>query len=411
LRFLVINLRSPVLFHGWSLRILTTGAGATLFYVVSRRTSIILGEKRAQEAKFDSFAGLSDLFSRVGRLPGLYTATGTLLVTLLLWHETANAAVALAWGLFGLVLAEAGDALLDRPLRAQGHILLALSFVRVFIADLNVTTRLGHVSARLVTVLLLAVIYYIAANQASKETPRRRTVFLWFGTAALTALARFELSAPWVTVAWAGFAVALYLLGNRLANKTLVHQAYTLTFLAATRCAFDNFYQTRPVWFTNERTVTVVLASLAFYLLFALSWRTKSRAKPVAAPGEVTAKKPGRIRAAINFLDAYPQHLFFFVPTILLTVLLSLEARRSYLTAVWGVEGLIVFLAVFKLDERAYRWFSLILFLLCVGRILVVDVWTFDALGRIVSFIALGGVLLLVSFFYARHREILRRVL
>jgi hypothetical protein len=200
------------------------------------------------------------------------------------------------------------------------------------------------------------------------------------------------------------------LLGNRLAIRTFIHQAYALTLFAGVRCAFDNFYQTRPIWFTNERTVTVVTASLAFYLLFVFSWKIKGRAKPTAA-GEIAAKKPGRLRAIMNFVDAYPHHLFFFVPTILLTVLLSLEARRSYLTAAWGVEGLIVFLAVFKLEERAYRWFSLILFLLCVGRIVVVDVWTFDALGRIVSFIALGGVLLLVSFFYARHREILRRVL
>jgi hypothetical protein len=399
------------LLHGWSLRTLTIGAGAALFYVVSRRTSLVLDTDETHEGKFDSFAGLRDLFTRAGHLPGLYTGTGTLLVTLLLWHEATNAAVALAWGLFGLTLAEAGHALPDRPLRTQGHILLALSFARIFIADLNSTTRIGPVSARLITVLLLTVVYYVAADQASEDSPRMRTALLWFGTAALAALGRFELATPWVAVAWAGFAVALYLLGNRFATKTLVHQAYVLTLLAGARCAFDNFYQTRPFWITNERTITVVIASLAFYLLFTVSWQRKDRGTPVTAVGEITAKKPGRFRAVVNFLDAYPQHLFFFVPTILLTVLLSLEARRSYLTAAWGVEGLIVFLAVFKLEERAYRWFSLILFLLCVGRILVVDVWTFDALGRIVSFIALGGVLLLVSFFYARHREILRRVL
>jgi uncharacterized membrane protein len=92
-------------------------------------------------------------------------------------------------------------------------------------------------------------------------------------------------------------------------------------------------------------------------------------------------------------------------------VLLSLEVRRGFLTAAWGLEALIVFLGVLKLDERAYRWFSLILFLLCVGRIIAVDVWNLDALGRIVSFMGLGAALLAVSFLYARHREILRRVL
>ena len=36
---------------------------------------------------------------------------------------------------------------------------------------------------------------------------------------------------------------------------------------------------------------------------------------------------------------------------------------------------------------------------------------TLDALGRIISFIGLGAALLVISFLYARHREILRRVL
>ena len=112
-----------------------------------------------------------------------------------------------------------------------------------------------------------------------------------------------------------------------------------------------------------------------------------------------------------SLIETHPEHLFFFVPTILLTVLLSLEVRRSFLTAAWGLEALIVFLAVMKLDERTYRWFSLLLLLLCVGRIVTVDVWTLDALGRIVSFMALGAALLGVSFLYARHRETFRRVL
>jgi uncharacterized membrane protein len=53
----------------------------------------------------------------------------------------------------------------------------------------------------------------------------------------------------------------------------------------------------------------------------------------------------------------------------------------------------------------------LLLFVLCVGRIVTVDVWNLDALGRIASFMGLGAALLAVSFLYAKHREILRRVL
>jgi Predicted membrane protein (DUF2339) len=154
--------------------------------------------------------------------------------------------------------------------------------------------------------------------------------------------------------------------------------------------------------------VTVTACALLVYVLFAAA----KLAKRERDPKDGSDKPQDRgLRYAWRSIETYPQHLFFFVPTILLTILVSLEVRRGFLTAAWGIEGLIVFLAVLKMDERAYRWFSLSLFMLCVARIVTVDVWNFDALGRIVSFLGLGVALLGVSFLYARHRELLRRVL
>jgi Predicted membrane protein (DUF2339) len=181
-----------------------------------------------------------------------------------------------------------------------------------------------------------------------------------------------------------------------------------LTLLVGVRCAFDNFFLLEPWRFTTLRVATVVAASVTLYALFAAAQLHKHRGGVKPLPPD---EAPGKIRSLVRLADQYPEHLFFFVPTILLTALASLEVQRGYLTAAWGVEGLLVFLAVLKMDERLYRWFSLFLFFLCVGRIVLVDVWTFDPLGRIASFIGVGAALLLVSFLYARHREILRRVL
>lgn len=118
-----------------------------------------------------------------------------------------------------------------------------------------------------------------------------------------------------------------------------------------------------------------------------------------------------RITRAARWLDDNPQHLFFFVPTLLLTVLVSLEAPRAYLTAAWGLEGVVVFLVALKLGERVFRWFGLGLFLLCIGRIVFVDAWALDPLGRIISFMGLGAALLVVSFLYARNRDTWKKYL
>jgi Predicted membrane protein (DUF2339) len=117
------------------------------------------------------------------------------------------------------------------------------------------------------------------------------------------------------------------------------------------------------------------------------------------------------IGRAARWLDENPWQLFFFVPTLLLTVLIGLEARRGYLTAVWALEAVLLFAAALPLGERTFRWFSLALLLLCVGRVLAVDVWALDPLGRIAAFMGLGLALLLVSFLYVRYGEVLRRYL
>jgi len=347
---------------------------------------------------------------RLGGFSTVYTGAATLLVALLLWDEASTAAVGLAWGLFGLALLETAEELREKPLLVQGYLLLLASFVRIFIADLNSTSRVGPMAAPVITVTLLAAIYYYAAFSA-QDSSRVRATFLWFGTLSLAALLRFESPVEWVAVLWACMAVVLYALSHYLQTTTFRDQCYAMTLLTAGRCAFDNFYQLSAWHFTNVRTVTVVACALLFYLLFAVVKLQKHHADTMDSQQTDGNGVPQKVRAAWHWIRTHEQHLFFFVPTILLTVLLSLEVRRGFLTAAWGVEGLIVFLAVLKMDERAYRWFSLLLFLLCVGRVVTVDVWNLDALGRIVSFLGLGAALLVVSFLYARHRELLRRVL
>jgi Predicted membrane protein (DUF2339) len=412
-RLLFVNMADEGTWHNVSLRLITVSLCCAILYVASRR-HLAQPVAEAAEASAGSFR---NWFVQWGGISTAYTSAATLLVTLLIWDEATTAAVGLAWGLFGLALTETAEALREKPLLMQGRLVLLASFARIFIADLNSVSRVGPVAAPVITVTLVAAIYYYAAFR-TQDSPAVRGTLLWFGTLSLAALLRFELPVEWVAVSWAAMAVGLYALARLLRNATFRQQCYAMTLLCGVRCAFDNFYQLSPWHFTDVRTATVAAAALLLYLLFAAAKLTRERtgAGSAAEAGEIAAKRArdetrGSLRAAWRWIGAHEQHLFFFVPTILLTVLVSLEVRRGFLTAAWGVEGLIVFLAVLKMDERAYRWFSLLLFLLCVARIVTVDVWNLDALGRIVSFLGLGAALLVVSFLYARHREVLRRVL
>jgi Predicted membrane protein (DUF2339) len=410
-RLLFVNMAAENTWHHLSLRLITGGLCCAIFYVASRRYLPGAATQQAGAAPAEPGAGI---FAKWGGIATAYTSAATLLVTLLLWDEATSAAVGLAWGLFGLALLETAESLREKPLLMQARLVLLASFIRIFIADLNSVAHLGPVAVPVITVTLLAAMYYYATFR-TQDSPAVKGTLLWFGTISLAVLLRFELPGEWVAVSWAAMAVGLYALSALVRNATFRHQCYAMTLLCGVRCAFDNFYQLSRWHFTNVRTATVVAAALLFYVLFvAAKWKRKQVAVGEGAKSEATASGGGAwkmLRAAWLWIGTHEQHLFFFVPTILLTVLVSLEVRRGFLTAAWGVEGLIVFLAVLKMDERAYRWFSLLLFLLCVGRIVTVDVWNLDALGRIVSFLGLGAALLAVSFLYARHKELLRRVL
>jgi len=398
--------------HGMSVRLITIAISSILLYAISRRCEY------PQQPNHDSgvpSASFSEALKSFGGLPALYSAAATILVADLLWRELTSAAIALAWGIFALILLEAARALPDRPLLIQSRIVLLASFARIFFADLNSVASIGHFSARVITVSLLAALYFYVAL-TSGESSHFRAILFWLGTISVVSLIRFQLSAEWVAVAWAALVVALYFAGGIRKLAKFRNQSFGLALLVGIRCAFDNFYQIGRWHFTNTRIATVVAASALLYILFAVAQITKQVRKDAALSdfkhsANAGSRLVGALRKFWRLVRIYPQHLFFFIPTILLTVLLSLEVRRGYLTAAWGLEALIIFLIVLKMDERAYRWFSLLLFVLCVGRIIVHDVWNLDALGRIISFMGLGLTLLAVSFLYARHRELLRKVL
>jgi len=85
------------------------------------------------------------------------------------------------------------------------------------------------------------------------------------------------------------------------------------------------------------------------------------------------------------------------------------HGHGDQLTVAWALLALIIFAAGLALRERIYRLGGFGVLALAVGRLFVVDVWRFDTLPRIVSFLVLGVVLLLLSFVYNRFAEALRR--
>jgi uncharacterized membrane protein len=113
----------------------------------------------------------------------------------------------------------------------------------------------------------------------------------------------------------------------------------------------------------------------------------------------------------IELLSRRPDQTFFFAPLLLLTVTLAFFVQGGMLTVAWGVEGVAVFLCALLVGQRSYRLSGLAILLLCVGKIIIMDVWELTARDRYLTLIVLGAALLLVSFLYNKNRERLRSLL
>lgn len=79
-----------------------------------------------------------------------------------------------------------------------------------------------------------------------------------------------------------------------------------------------------------------------------------------------------------------------------------------YLTASWSLLALALFTAGLVLRERMYRWLGLGVLACAVGRVVVFDVWKLGTVDRILSFMALGIVLLVLGFVYSKYEEKIR---
>ncbi len=60
------------------------------------------------------------------------------------------------------------------------------------------------------------------------------------------------------------------------------------------------------------------------------------------------------------------------------------------------------------LHERMYRWLGLAGLAAALGRIVIFDVWKLETNYRVLSFLALGVVLIVLGYVYTRYQDKIR---
>jgi hypothetical protein len=80
-----------------------------------------------------------------------------------------------------------------------------------------------------------------------------------------------------------------------------------------------------------------------------------------------------------------------------------------YLTASWSALAFVLFGGGVVLREKMYRWVGLGILAAALGRVVLLDVWRLEQFYRVLSFVALGIVLVVLGFIYNKYQDKLRQ--
>jgi hypothetical protein len=103
----------------------------------------------------------------------------------------------------------------------------------------------------------------------------------------------------------------------------------------------------------------------------------------------------------------------FFVPVLLLTLMLAQKMRAGMVTVAWGLEALAILIFAFAINERSFRLTGFLLLLASFAKMLVLDMWSsaWTWPDRYITFVIVGVAMVSASFLYTRYSEKIRQFL
>jgi len=330
--------------------------------------------------------------------------------------EVRSQAVALGWALFAVTLFELGAFRKSLNWRLQSYAIFGVAFLRLLLLNLQASPR----DLLLFTLPIALVFYYVYVRLTlilSADSSRHfdsdarnqvAPVLAYLGSATLALFAAHYFHAGPSLIAWAVLTLLFIAIAWLTHQDVFLHHSVILGFLLFLDSLSYEFSALLPptvpghekrVWYISV-ACAILFACQAF--AFPLRARFAAEAEDASDSG---------VRSSVSRFFRRPEQVYFFLPMILVTFLILQEVSSGRVTIAWGLEAVAAFLFALIVGERGFRLAGLTLLLVCVAKILVLDVWRQQRSDRYITFIILGAALLLVSFLYTRYSETINRYL
>jgi hypothetical protein len=283
------------------------------------------------------------------------------------WLVVPDAAVTILWTLIAAAVFESGLALRVASFGSVALAVLAVVYYRVFTFDLDNATLTA-------TPFAIAGMYWIWYR--SPRTAVMTRVQFWAALLPVLFLIERQAGSHNAPLGWAVAALVLLLADRFTGVPDARRQSYAVAALA--------FIGAMWLDIDPPRLWICALSAACFYIAQYLAKHSEDRRAPV---------------------------YFSLLGTLLLSSLLYGRVSGGLLTVSWGLQGLALLACGFGLRERVLRLEGLALLMTCILKLFLYDLRNLETIYRILSFVALGLILLCVSWIYSRFREHIRRLL
>ena len=238
----------------FSVRIITVGIVAAGLYAISRKGT-------ADHARY----AIASAY--------LHTTAATSLLALLMWYEASTGWLAAFWALFAFALAAVDRRWELNDLRWQAHALAALALLRGVSVNMYVEDTWHGVSVRLLSLSIVAVIFYAMSGfiRMPEEWRARdfHHIYSWAASLLVSLLLWHELRPLSIAVGLAVFGLVLFEYGLLRKIAQFRYQAYIAFTAAFARIFFANLTADEPGVFWGPRMYTVLPLILIFFFVYA----------------------------------------------------------------------------------------------------------------------------------------------
>jgi uncharacterized membrane protein len=250
-----------------------------------------------------------------------------------------------------------------------------------------------------IAAVALACVYFLIAYLLGNRVDVIAGVHWAIGAAFLIAAVPIGMNAQWITIGWFVEGAALIRMSRRQHSDYLKGLGLLALILGIVRLLAIDEFQVMHL-FLNWRMATFAIAIAALAVVaHTFMTDTKDDDKTVLTIVIVLMNVFALMALTQEITDEWRRQLQAGAPAEFRT----LEIVRDFAySALWMIYGAGLIIIGFWKKSRFLRWQALILIGLTVCKVFIYDMSSLDRVYRILSFMALGLILLATSFLYQR---------